>query len=393
MMARRRLPQGILRPGCPSSRRRSYIGWLNKGLTGIIGNLRPIWGPTIVPAPLLDFAFAQATPSGGKIFLTIETLMSVSNFRVVRDIAPDGALRGAVAAIGNFDGVHRGHRAVIAAALARGKALGAPAVAMTFEPHPRAFFNPTEPLFRLTDEAAKLRLLAATGLDGAIVLTFDAALASLSADEFVAKILVDRFAIKGAVIGFNFHFGMKRAGSPEFLVAEGRRRGFTVDVVPRFEDNGRPVSSGPIRAALAVGKLDEAADLLGYPWFVSGTVIHGDKRGRELGFPTANLQLDPACGLRHGIYAVRAGLGSRRYDGVASFGRRPMFDSGAVLLEVFLFDFSGDLYGQRLDVAFIEWLRDEKVFASANELVQQMQDDSRRAREALAHMPDAFPPI
>jgi riboflavin kinase / FMN adenylyltransferase len=164
-------------------------------------------------------------------------------------------------------------------------------------------------------------------------------------------------------------------------------------VVPRFEDNGRPVSSGPIRAALAAGRLDEARELLGYPWFVSGAVIHGDRRGRELGFPTANLQLDPACGLRHGIYAVRVGVGSRRYDGVASFGRRPMFDTGAVLLEVFLFDFSGDLYGQCLDVAFIEWLRDEKVFASAKELVQQMQDDSRRAREALIRAGDVFPPI
>jgi riboflavin kinase / FMN adenylyltransferase len=319
--------------------------------------------------------------------------MPVNDFRVVRDVAPDGALRGAVVAIGNFDGVHRGHRAVIGAALARAKTLAAPAAALTFEPHPRAFFKPAEPLFRLTDEAAKLRLLAATGLDGAIVLTFDAALASLTADEFVSRILVERFAISGAAIGFNFHFGMHRAGSPDFLVAEGKRLGFSVDVVPRFEDNGRPVSSGPIRDALAAGRLDQAAEFLGYPWFVSGPVIHGDKRGRELGFPTANLRLDAGCGLRHGIYAVRAAAGGRRYDGVASFGRRPMFDTGVVLLEVFLFDFSGDLYGQRLDVAFIEWLRDEKLFASATELVDQMQDDSRRAREALARSGGAFPPI
>jgi riboflavin kinase / FMN adenylyltransferase len=173
--------------------------------------------------------------------------MPAKSFLVVRDSAPDDALRGAVVAIGNFDGVHRGHRAVIAAALARAKALGRPAAALTFEPHPRALFNPGEPLFRLTDEAAKLRLLASTGLDGAIVLTFDAALAKLTADEFVAQILVERFAVSGAVIGFNFHFGMNRAGSPDFLMAEGKRRGFAVEVVPRFEDNGRPVSSGPIR--------------------------------------------------------------------------------------------------------------------------------------------------
>jgi len=325
--------------------------------------------------------------------LTIEITMPTKNFRVVRDLAPGDALRGAVVAIGNFDGVHRGHRAVIAAALMRAKALGAPAAALTFEPHPRDFFNPGEPLFRLTDEAAKLRLLGTTGLDGAIVLAFDAALASLTADEFVGRILVDRFAVRGAVIGFNFHFGMHRAGSPNFLVAEGKKRGFMVDVVPRFEVNGRPVASGPIRDALAAGRLADAAELLGYPWFVSGAVIHGDKRGRELGFPTANLALDAGCGLRHGIYAVRTAVGSRRYDGVASFGRRPMFDNGAVLLEVFLFDFSGDLYGASIDVAFIEWLRDEEIFDSAKELVLQMQDDSRRAREALARAGEAFPPI
>jgi len=319
--------------------------------------------------------------------------MVAQNFQVVRDAASDGALRGATVAIGNFDGVHRGHKAVIAAALARARALGKPAAALTFEPHPRAFFNPDEPLFRLTPEPAKLRLLAATGLDGAIVLSFDAELAKLSAEDFVGRVLVDRFAISGAAIGFNFHFGANRAGSPEFLRAQGARHGFAVDIVPPLSDGGRPVSSGPIRAALAAGRLDDAAEFLGYPWFVSGTVIHGDKRGRELGFPTANLRLDPACALRHGVYAVRAAVAGRRYDGVASFGRRPMFDTGAVLLEIFLFDFSGDLYGADMDVAFIAWLRDETVFASAKDLVRQMEEDSRDARAALARAGDAFPPI
>jgi riboflavin kinase/FMN adenylyltransferase len=314
-------------------------------------------------------------------------------FRVIRDQTPADALRGAVVAIGNFDGVHRGHKAVIGAALARAKALGAPAAALTFEPHPRAFFSPGEPLFRLTDEAAKLRLLASTGLDGAIVLTFDAALAGLSADEFVTRILVERLAVRGAVIGFNFHFGMNRTGSPAFLAAEGKKRGFIVDVVPRFEDNGRPVSSGPIRDALAAGRLAQAAEFLGFPWFVSGAVIHGDKRGRDLGFPTANLRLDVACGLRHGIYAVRVQADGQRYDGVASFGRRPTFDNGAVLLEVFLFDFAGDLYGRNIDVAFIEWLREERTFDSAAALVAQMRDDSSLARQALARAGDVFPPI
>ncbi|MGB6344662.1 MAG: riboflavin kinase, partial [Xanthobacteraceae bacterium] len=163
--------------------------------------------------------------------------------------------------------------------------------------------------------------------------------------------------------------------------------------VPPLQDRGRPVSSQPIREALAAGRLDAAAELLGYPWFLSGTVIHGDKRGRELGFPTANIVPDPSCGLRHGIYAVRAAVDGRRYDGVASFGRRPMFDAGTVLLEIFLFDFSGDLYGAAMDVAFIGFLRDEQMFASAEELIRQMQEDTRLAREVLARAGDAFPPI
>ena len=319
--------------------------------------------------------------------------MAAKRFLVVRDSAPADALRGAVVAIGNFDGVHRGHRAVIATARARAEALGRPAAVMTFEPHPRAFFNPNEPLFRLSDETIKLRLLATTGLDGAIVLTFDAALARLTAAQFVERILVERFAVSGAVIGFNFHFGARRAGSPQFLLAEGHKRGFAVDVVPPFEDHGRSISSGPIRAALAAGRLREATELLGFPWFVSGAVIDGDKRGRELGFPTANLRLDAGCGLRHGVYAVRVVAGGRRYDGVASFGRRPMFDTGAVLLEAFLFDFSGDLYGQSIDIVFIDWIRDEAMFASVEDLIRQMQDDSRRARAMLAREGDAFPPI
>jgi len=319
--------------------------------------------------------------------------MPTQNFQVVHDFAPGEALRGATVAIGNFDGVHRGHKAVIAAALARGRALGKPSAALTFEPHPRAFFNPDEPLFQLTPEVTKLRLLAATGLDGAIVLTFNADLAKLSAEDFVQRVLVDRFAISGVAIGFNFHFGANRAGAPEFLQVQGKQHGFTVDIVPPLLDGGRPVSSGPIRAALAAGRLDDAAEFLSYPWFVSGAVIHGDKRGRELGFPTANLRLDPACALRHGIYAVRTAVAGRRYDGVASFGRRPMFDSGAVLLEIFLFDFAGDLYGANIDVAFMAWLRDEAMFASAKDLMRQMKEDSRLAREALARAGDAFPPI
>jgi riboflavin kinase/FMN adenylyltransferase len=296
-------------------------------------------------------------------------------FVVVRgETATEHALDGAVVAIGNFDGVHRGHRAVIAVALARAKELGRPAAALTFEPHPRSVFRPDEPLFRLTDERAKVRLLATTGLDGAIVLRFDAALARLSAQDFISRILVGRFAVAGVTIGFDFHFGLNRAGSPDYLAAQGAKLGFAVDVVPRFEDAGRPVRSGPIRAALAAGRVAEASELLGFPWFVSAEVVHGDKRGRELGYPTANLRLDPACGLAHGIYAVRVGIGT-------------------VLLEVFLFDFSGDLYGEVIDVAFIDWIRPELKLDSVEALVRQMDEDSRLARAALARAGDAFPKL
>ena len=305
----------------------------------------------------------------------------------------DHALDGAVVAIGNFEGVHRGHRAVIDVALARGRQLTRKIAALTFEPHPRAVFRPDEPVFRLSDERTKLRLLATTGLDGAIVMRFDPALAALSAEDFVRRILVERFSVAGVVVGFDFHFGKGRAGSPDFLAAAGRAHGFMVDIVPPFADGGTRISSGKIRDALAAGEVEAAAEFLGYPWFVSGEVVHGDKRGRELGFPTANLRLDPACGLKHGIYAVRVGVDGRRYDGVASFGRRPMFDSGVVLLEVFLFDFAGDLYGKTLDVAFIHWIRPELTFATVDDLIRRMDEDCGLARAALARAPEDFPPI
>jgi riboflavin kinase / FMN adenylyltransferase len=324
----------------------------------------------------------------------IERAQPAKPFAVVRD---DGTqlttLRGGVAAIGNFDGVHRGHRAVIDAAVARARALAAPAVAVTFEPHPRAILQPSVPMFRLTDERAKLRLLATTGLDGALVLTFDAAFANLTAEQFVERVLVGRLAIRGAAIGFDFHFGRARQGSPAFLAAAGERLGFSVETAPPLEDEGRPVSSSSIRAALAEGRVVEAAELLGYPWFVGGRVIAGDRRGRALGYPTANLRLDPACGLKHGIYAVRVGLDGRLHDGVASFGTRPTFDDGAALLEVHLFDFAGDLYGRALDVAFIGWIRPELKFDTVDALVRRMDEDSRRARAALARSPGVFPEL
>jgi riboflavin kinase / FMN adenylyltransferase len=296
-------------------------------------------------------------------------------------------------AIGNFDGVHRGHRAVIGSALTRARALGRKAAALTFAPHPRLFLRPQDTLFQLSNERDKLRLLAATGLDGVIVMTFDAALAATAAADFIERILVGRFGIGGAAIGFDFHFGQNRAGSPAYLAEQGARLGFAVDISPPLEDEGRPVSSGAVRAALSLGKVVEAAELLGAPWFVSGEVIHGDKRGRELGYPTANLKLDRASGLKHGIYAVRVGIGGKRHDGVASFGVRPMFDDGVPLLEVFLFDFDGDLYGQTIEVAFIGWIRHEQRFESIEALKRHMMADAGQARDALLRAGSAFPAL
>jgi riboflavin kinase/FMN adenylyltransferase len=233
--------------------------------------------------------------------------------------------------------------------------------------------------------------LAATGLDGAVVMDFDAALASTQAADFIERILVGRLRIGGAAIGFDFHFGKDRGGSPAYLAERGTRLGFMVDVVPPLEDEGRPVSSGAVRQALAAGRVVEAAELLGAPWFVSATVIHGEKRGRELNFPTANMRLDPAWGHNHRVYALRAAIGGAHHDGVASFGRRPMFDDGAPLLEVYLFDFDGDLYGREIDVALIGWIRPEQKFESVPALQRAMAAVVSQARDALHRAGKAFP--
>jgi riboflavin kinase / FMN adenylyltransferase len=315
-------------------------------------------------------------------------------FTVIRDTTPVTAIpKGTVVAMGNFDGVHLGHRAVIAAALQMGRAHGKPALAVTFEPHPRRYFSPNTAQFRLTDEAAKLRLLAGTGLAGAVVMTFDKARAETTAQDFVHHDLIERLGVSGIAVGYDFHFGKGRVGSPSLLVAEAPRLGIEVDVQPHVDIAERPVSSSAIRIALAEGQIAEATAMLGAPWFIAGEVIHGEKRGRDLGYPTANIRLDRNCGLKHGIYAVRVGRGSERIDGVASFGRRPTFDNGAPLLEVFLFDFKGDLYGQTLDVAFIAFIREELKFDGVAALVRQMDDDSARARAALAAAPEAFPAL
>lgn len=299
--------------------------------------------------------------------------------------------------MGNFDGVHLGHRAVIAAALRMARPRGKPVFAVTFEPHPRKFFSPNTPQFRLTDETNKLRLLAGTGLAGAVVMTFDAARAGTTAQDFIHHDLIGRLGVSGIAVGYDFHFGKGRVGSPSLLVSEAPHLGIEVDVQPHVDFEERPVSSSAIRMALAEAQIANATAMLGGPWFVTGEVIHGEKRGRGLGYPTANIRLDRDCGLKHGIYAVRVGRGSgkdhRRFDGVASFGRRPTFDNGAPLLEVFLFDFQGDLYGAILDVAFIGFIREELRFDGAESLVRQMDDDAARARTQLTAAPDAFPKL
>src|SRR4051794_36844550 len=315
-------------------------------------------------------------------------------FAVIRDSTPQTAIpKGSVVAMGNFDGVHLGHRAVIKAALEMARSHGRPAFAVTFEPHPRSFFSPNTPQFRLTGETNKLRLLAGAGLAGAVVMTFDKARAGTTAQDFIHHDLIDRLGISGIAVGYDFHFGKGGVGSPSLLVSEAPRLGIEVDVQPHVDIDERPVSSSAIRMALAEGEINDATAMLGGPWFITGEVIHGEKRGRDLGYPTANIRLDKTCGLKHGIYAVRVGRGAERFDAVASYGRRPTFDNGAPLLEVFLFDFKGDLYDSKLDVAFIGFIRDELKFDSIDALIRQMDDDSTKARAVLAAAPDAFPKL
>jgi riboflavin kinase/FMN adenylyltransferase len=317
-----------------------------------------------------------------------------SRFNIIRDTSPAAAIpRGAVVAMGNFDGVHLGHRAVIEAALRMARSRHKPALAVTFEPHPRKFFSPNTPQFRLTGETNKLRLLSGASLAGAVVMTFDATRAGTPAQDFIHHDLIDRLGVSGIAVGYDFHFGKGRVGSPSLLASEATRFGIEAVVQPHIDIDERPVSSSAIRMALAEGQIAEATAMLGGPWFVTGEVIHGDKRGAGLGYPTANIRLDKDCGLKHGVYAVRVGRGTERLDGVASFGRRPTFDNGAPLLEVFLFDFKDNLYGAILDVAFIGFIRDELKFDSIEALIRRMDNDAALARAMLAAAPDAFPKL
>ena len=296
-------------------------------------------------------------------------------------------LTGGVVAIGNFDGIHHGHRVLLDRALDEARRLGVPAVVLTFEPHPRTVFKPDAPVFRLTPLAAKAHLFAALGFDGLVVATFDRQFATNSADAFVNDILVGQLKLKAVVVGFNFQFGKGRVGTPALLAAEGDKLGFAVTVLDKVaDDGGAAVSSTAIRAALTEGDIATANRLLGYRWFVVGRIVTGDRRGRTLGFPTANLALGADCALRHGIYAVRLERADGEiHDGVANYGRRPTFGDGPPLLEVFVFDFSGDLYGEEVSVSFVEWIRPEARFDSAEALIAAMNEDAAKARLILAN--------
>ena len=295
--------------------------------------------------------------------------------------------RRASLAIGNFDGVHRGHRALLEAARSAAAASGGKAGVILFEPNPREFFQPDKPHFRLTPLPRKLELLEQFGLDLAVVLRFDRALAELSADAFVEQVLVQGLSAAHVVIGYDFRFGKGRAGDPEMLRRAGAARGFGVTVVAQIAGGGEVFSSSAIRAELAQGDVKGAAEMLGHYWRVSGTVIGGAKRGTILGFPTANIALAPNTALAHGIYAVRVTVDGISHSGAAYLGTRPTFDDGAPLLEVFLFDFHGDLYGREIAVDFIDHIRADRRFDGVEALTAQMQRDCDRARAILERAP------
>lgn len=304
-------------------------------------------------------------------------------FVSLADIPPE--LKGGVVAIGNFDGVHRGHQAVVKGAVAEAQRRRVPALAMTFEPHPRSYFKPDQPLFRLTDISVKATLLTAIGVDAVLALPFNAALASLEAETFVGTILCEALDARLVVAGFDFHFGKGRKGTPAFLEEAGRQRGFDTLHVEAYKDESeRVVSSTLIRDALAAGDIAAANNDLGWRWFVEGDVIHGDKRGRNLGFPTANMALAANCVLRHGVYAVRARIDGAWYAGAANYGRRIQFGDGPALLETFVMDFAGDLYGKTIRIEFCGYLRDEKRFESVEALVEQMGRDVGEARAVIS---------
>lgn len=309
--------------------------------------------------------------------------------RIIRDYSyVDAADRGASAAIGNFDGVHLGHRSVIDMARAAAAQIGAPLGVMTFEPHPRQFFAPDAPPFRLMSREARAHRLEKLGVDRLYELNFNAGMSSLTPRDFAQRVIADGLGLKHIVIGADFCFGKGRAGTAQDLVAFGAEMGFGVTIAQLLEGSAGAVSSTAIRNALTEGQPREAAAMLGHWHRIEGRVITGDQRGRELGYPTANMSIDGLHPPRFGVYAVLVdvleGPHKGSYHGAASMGVRPMFGVNKPNLETFLFDFKGDLYGVPLSVGLVEFLRPEAKFDSLEALITQMDADCARARAILA---------
>lgn len=293
--------------------------------------------------------------------------------------------RRAVAAIGNFDGVHLGHQALFARARALAREQGVPFAVVTFEPHPRLFFAPQGAPFRLMTAAQKENALASAGVEVLFSLPFDAALAALTPEAFAEDVLAKGLGLSSVVVGEGFAFGRARSGGIDDLKALGGRFGFDVSVLsPVDAPDGAPYASSRVRGLLANGDLDSAAGLLGRPWEIEGPVIHGDKRGRELGFPTANQDLGDYLRPLFGIYAVRARVEEGRWlDGVSSLGIRPMFKTVAPLLETHIFDFDEDIYGKKLAVQPVKFLRPEARYDTIEALKRQISEDCQNARAVL----------
>jgi riboflavin kinase/FMN adenylyltransferase len=298
--------------------------------------------------------------------------------------------RGGIVALGNFDGFHRGHQAVVGRAVERARAEGRPVLVATFDPHPVRYFRPDIPPFRLTTLDQRQRLFAAAGADAMLVFRFDAALAAVTAEGFVGEWLAERIGAAGVVTGEDFTFGKGRGGNVPVLQALAACHGMSVDAVGPVADGDEPISSSRIRDALGAGDCAAAARLLTRPFAIEGVVEHGDKRGRQLGYPTANLSLGNYLRPRFGIYAVRARLqDGTLVEGVANLGIRPTFDPPRELLEPYFFDFACDLYGQTIEVQLIAHLRDEQKFDSLDALKAQMREDEVAARRLLPSLPGA----
>ena len=297
-------------------------------------------------------------------------------------------LRGSIVALGNFDGFHLGHQAVVGRAVQRAFHERRPAIVATFDPHPVAFFKPDLPPFRLTTLDQREALFAHAGADAMLVFEFNQALAAKDAEEFVADILARQIGAAGVVTGDDFSFGKGRSGDPALLEAIGAEHGVAAEAVAQVLLDGERISSGRIREALIAGDIGDATRMLTRDYAIEGVVERGDARGRALGYPTANIALGDYQRPRYGIYAVRVALDDgSEHPGVASLGVRPMFEPPREVLEAHLFDFDGDLYGRRIEIALHAWLRDERKFDSLDALTAAMREDEAQARRIFEITP------